>query len=510
MQISNANLIKYTVSSKTVKTEKELELLGSAGNLTVCGNINIIPVDKTEAPTTAQGISNLLNDETFKNTVDEVLPTKTSSTPEIRTMTTSYKDLSEETVANIKQIIYDLHHKSTGTGGNEGGGGSEEIDPPDPTKASFLEDFNDTTSMFEYINSIDSTVTAEKGLTRAQLINLTQRDDWEDGNYDFFGSLNRVFNVIDKDSNGTLSYSEIKEFIGDELGSNVNTYKNKVNTYSNQLQSQYEAMTDQKKLEFVLERTEEYLKATGLTDQLAALNRLKRQQDLHCDVHIGQIGFRDLNEGNTSGYTTLGAYQYKALQFQYEKDGTEYTVGVWVDDQDDERNDLGITLDITLLDKPWYNLVDVLVHELTHATASAWASELYMIDSENIGSRVTTTLIKKLYDTGKISASEYNSYTAKCNAGTLTEAENDYIEYIACSAWGEYEAYQADADYVDSIAGDVYDGRSMTTAVNGPNEKQTIINHINDAYNGQVVEQDDGTSYTYIEPLPNYKWWSYA
>lgn len=40
----------------------------------------------------------------------------------------------------------------------------------------------------------------------------------------------------------------------------------------------------------------------------------------------------------------------------------------------------------------------------------------------------------------------------------------------------------------------------MTTAVNGSNEKQTIINHIEAGYNDE----------NYTEPMPNYKWWSYA
>lgn len=333
--------------------------------------------------------------------------------------------------------------------------------------------------------------------SRAQLVALTQRDDWEDSNYDFFGSLNRVFNVIDTDSNGTLSYAEIKAFIGDEIGANVNTYKNKVNTYANQLEAEYQKLSNQEKLEFVLERTAEYLTAAGLTDQLAALYRLKQETDLYCDVSVGQIGFRDLNEGNNSGYITLGSYSYLAATIEYEINGNTYSVAVWGGDTDDAENDLGITLDISCLDETWYYLVDVLVHELTHATASSWYNTDYV--NGNIY-YPTGTQVKKLYDAGIISASDYNTYYTKANAGTLTDDEYNYLWYLACCAWGEYAAYQVDADYVDSIAGDVYDAGTMTTSVNGSNEKQTIINHIEAGYNDE----------NYTEPMPNYKWWSYA
>lgn len=112
----------------------------------------------------------------------------------------------------------------------------------------------------------------------------------------------------------------------------------------------------------------------------------------------------------------------------------------------------------------------------------------------------TGTQVKKLYDAGIISASDYNTYYTKANAGTLTDDEYNYLWYLACCAWGEYAAYQVEADYVDSIAGDVYDAGTMTTAVNGSNEKQTIINHIEAGYNDE----------NYTEPMPNYKWWSYA
>ncbi len=525
MQVSNSNLMQYTMVKKALINKDEGKVQDiCVENIATSDIKKVSNVNYALPNSTANDISNVLSNEALQNTIDKILvPPEKFDTPIIKTMKTTYKDLSEGTISNIKQIIYDLHHKKKPTGigdddddnsggvGGDGSGGiggdddddsQTEIDPPDPTKQSFLNDFNDTTTMFEYINGIDSTVTAESGITRAQLVALTQRDDWEDSNYDFFGSLNRVFNIIDTDSNGTLSYAEIKAFIGEEIGANVNTYKNKVNTYANQLEAQYQQMTDKQKLEFALERTEEYLTAAGLTDQLAALNRLKQGTDLYCDVSVGQIGFRDLNKENTSEYITLGSYTYLAATIEYEINGNTYSVAVWGGDTDEAADsngdrDFGITLDISLLDGTWYNLVDVLVHELTHATASSWYNTDYV--NGNIY-YPTGTQVKKLYDAGIISASDYNTYAAKANAGTLTDDECNYLWYLACCAWGEYAAYQVDADYVDSIAGDVYDAGKMTTAVNGPNEKQTIINHIEAGYNS-----DD-----YTEPMPNYKWWSYA
>lgn len=531
MQVSNANLIQYTLSKKALKPSEEDEAQSNIEQNKILSDVQKVSNVNYALPSSdVNDISSVLSNEALQNSIDKVLvPPEKFDTPVVKTMKTSYKDLSEGTIANIKQIIYDLHHKK-GPGGvgdddddgpdpvpgdddDDVGGDDDDtvIDPPDPTKESFLKDFNDTTTMFEYINSIDSTVTAEGGLTRAQLIKLTQRDDWEDGNYDFFGSLNRVFNVIDTDSNGTLSYSEIKAFIGEEIGSDVNTYKNKVNTYANQLESEYQKLSDKQKLEFVLERTEEYLQAKGLTDQIAALNRLKQGTDMYCDVSVGQIGFRDLNKGNTSGYITLGSYSYLAVTIEYEINGTTYSVAVWGGDTDEAANsdgerDLGISLDSSLLDGTWYNLVDVLVHELTHATASSWYNTDYV--NGNIY-YPTKAQVQKLYDAGMISSSDYNTYAAKANAGTLTDDDCNYLWYLACCGWGEYAAYQTDADYVDSIGGDIYDAGKFTTAVNGPNEKQTIIDHIDAAYTREDDPTTEENEY-YKEPMPNYKWWSYA
>ena len=534
MQISNATLLQYTVTKKNLIVDNEEGINSSAATTEIKSNINVSNTQNV------QNISGVISTEALNQTIEKVIKApENTTTPTVINKITTYKNLPQGTVDRIKQIIYDMHFRQNG--GGSGGSGvtpnnpsnptnptdptdptdpsdptdptdptdpdAPELENPDPTKASFMDEFNDTTSMFEYISTIDSTVTPEGGLSRAQIIQLSQRDDWEDSNYDFFGSLNRVFNILDTNSDGILSFNEIKEFIGDEIGNSSASWMSKVNTYAAQLESQYQAMSDQKKLEFVIARTEEYLAATGLTDQLAALNRLKGQTDRHCTVKVGQIGFRDLNEGNTSPYMTLGSYTYMAGQFKYDYNGSTYSVAVWAGDSDTATDDLGITLDISLLDGTWYNLVDVLVHELTHATASAW----YDTNMQNgeLGS-LTTTQIRKMYDAGMMTTAEYNSYISKYNSNTLSDDEVNHLFFLACCGWGEYAAYQVDADYVDSIAGDEYDAGRMTTAVDGNREKTTIESHIASGYNSVDDPSTPDVDEYYKEPKPDYEWWTYG
>lgn len=549
MQIDSSKLLQYTITSKKDGETSEVEVIvAPVTDIGVAGNINFLPKNSVSANTnninivsnvnygndtvTLNGkevdISGTISDEEIdKICKSVVLSSKTDELTPVK-LSTTYKDLSDSTTSRIKQIIYDLHHKggTTGPGGTGDADNDTDIDIDTDTdidsdtdidtdtdvdidtdtdadsdsdpKPSFLTDFYDTDTMFEYLNSLDSSITKSSGISRAKLIALTQNDNWEDSNYDFFGSLNRIFSKLDTDNNAVLSYDEIKKFIGDELGANFSDYASKVNTYSNQIQAQYSTLSNQKKLEFVLDRTREYLQAAGLTKQLAALNRLTSETDTHNTIKVGQIAMADLNAGNTSIYKTLGAYQFMAGSFEYTNPSTGYTqnVTVWASDADTPENDLGITLDISLLDGTWYELVDVMVHELTHATASQY----YTSDgSGNLGT-LSTSDLKTLRDAGALSTSEYNTYLGKFNSDSLTQDDANRLFYLAASCWGEYRAYQTDADYVDSIAGDQYDAGRLTTAVNGPNEKQTITNHINDAYNDA----------DYTETLPDWKWWTYA
>ena len=530
MQVSNANLLQYTIAKKNIEAENNGTICSVNINDTeIVKLINVVnkPEDTNkQEESLATNISTLLSNEELLNENNKIIisiPIPKTGTV-VRTMS-SYRNLPESTVSNIKQIIYDLHHKGAstnpgggtttpgggttnpddGTGGTTPGGGTigdePELEEPDPTKNSFIEEFNDTTSMFEYISTIDSSVDINKGLTRAQLIALTQREDWEDSNYDFFGSLNRVFNVLDTDSDGVLSFNEIKTFIGDEIGSSAANHMNKVINYANQLQNEFASLSNQAKLNFVLERTEEYLRAVGLTDQLSALNRLKNGNDLYNDFGVGQIGFADLNTNKRPGEpTTLGAYSYfPAGNVDYTYNGKVYPVSIYGHENDVPNGTIdlqnaGLTLDISLLSGTWYNLVDVLVHELTHATAPLWYDT-----SDPTSTGMTLAQVKKMYDAGMLTTAKYNEIVSKANAGTLTEDDLNHLWYLAACAWGEYAAYQADANYVDSIAGDEFDTGRMTTAVDGPNEKATIENHIHSYYDP-----------IRLEPEPDYKWWTYG
>ena len=107
----------------------------------------------------------------------------------------------------------------------------------------------------------------------------------------------------------------------------------------------------------------------------------------------------------------------------------------------------------------------------------------------------------KLKNCEYISSDEYDNIIEE-----ITEYSNKllFLQKTANTAWGEYRAYQADADYMDSIAGDVFDP-DVTTAVDGAKEKTKISEHIDDMYN----DPTPGDNY-YVEPVPNWKWWSFA
>ena len=74
-------------------------------------------------------------------------------------------------------------------------------------------------------------------------------------------------------------------------------------------------------------------------------------------------------------------------------------------------------------------------------------------------------------------------------------------------------AYQADADYLDSVGGDIFNKKGgdagSDMAVDGKNEKDTIIKHLEKC--GYNTGLDDNLNKIHDnEPLPDWKWWSYA
>ena len=367
--------------------------------------------------------------------------------------------------------------------------------------------------MFDWLNEQDPSISKETGITRAQLIALTQNDSWEDSNYDFFGSINRIFDILDKNGNDILTVEEIKELIGEEIGTSASALQSKVETYAAEIQEEYESLSLQGKLEFGIEKTREYLEAAGLTAQLEALNRLLAGTDTYNSIHVGQIAFADLSDSAPDGYITMGSYTSNGLQATY--NGMNYTI--YASDSDTSKNDLGLTLNQEYFETAqWYELVDTLVHELTHATAYNYT----VVDSNGFFDpyAVTQDTIDSMYEAGALTADEYSYYSDNitqliidaANRGEFSSTDGHYtftdeklnrFFYLMYTMWGEYSAYQADADYVDSIAGDEFDaGGGITTAVDGPNEKGTIESHIETAYN------QDG----YVESEPDWQWWTYA
>ena len=441
-------------------------------------------------------------------------------------LSVQFTGLSGSQIEDIKQVIYDLHHPKTEEGDDDDDvtvgdddddtpvtGDDDDTEEPDEPKASFIEEFDDVESMFDWLNEQDPSISKETGITRAQLIALTQNDSWEDSNYDFFGSINRIFDILDKNGNDILTVEEIKELIGEEIGTSASALQSKVETYAAEIQEEYESLSLQGKLEFGIEKTREYLEAAGLTAQLEALNRLLAGTDTYNSVHVGQIAFADLSDSAPDGYITMGSYTSNGLQATY--NGMNYTI--YASDSDTSKNDLGLTLNQEYFETAqWYELVDTLVHELTHATAYNYT----VVDSNGFFDpyAVTQDTIDSMYEAGALTADEYSYYSDNitqliidaANRGEFSSTDGHYtftdeklnrFFYLMYTMWGEYSAYQADADYVDSIAGDEFDaGGGITTAVDGPNEKGTIESHIETAYN------QDG----YVESEPDWQWWTYA
>ena len=459
-------------------------------------------------------------------------------------LSVQFTGLSGSQIEDIKQVIYDLHHPKAEEGDDDDDvtvgdddddtpvtgddddddvtvgdddddtpvtGDDDDTEEPDVPKPSFIDEFDDVESMFDWLNEQDPSISQETGITRSQLIELTQNDRWEDSNYDFFGSINRIFDVLDKDDNDILTVEEIKELIGEEIGTSASALQSKVETYAAEIQEEYESLSLQGKLEFGIEKTREYLEAAGLTAQLEALDRLLAGTDTHNSVHVGQIAFADLSDAAPEGYTTMGTYTTSPLLAEY--NGMNYAI--FASDNDTSSGDYGLTLNQAYFEtSQWYELVDTLVHELTHATAYNYT----IVDDEGCLIYVTQDIIDDMYAAGALTADEYSYYTDnirtlmdEANARhefdstdghyTFTDEKLNRFFYLMYTIWGEYSAYQADADYVDSIAGDEFDaGGGITTAVDGPNEKGTIESHIETAYNL------DG----YVESEPDWQWWTYA
>ena len=405
--------------------------------------------------------------------------------------------LSESQIREIKYTIYNLHHRtSTPNGG--GTSGSEPTPTPTPTPTpsvpstsgagniSFMSDFSNVDEMFEYMNSEDSSITKASGLSDSQLWKLSQRDDWEETNNNFFGKLNQSFNLIDTNGDDVLSYDEICAFIGDEM--DLSEYNSAVNQYSNYLQSLFATMTPDEKLAFSIERAKEYLEAVGLTQQLAALNRLQTEN---------KLGFADLNPGSTyregAGGWTLGSYQY------------------WIDTNDNWYTDNDYFKDINndgYDDATGVHYSECFVYDenSTKTYEEQYYEFLYQIDPDNNGKDSSGNSVNVYFDFydedgdgkddyfGGIFLDKYY-YTQRANTQWYDLVATLIHELTHATAsfnptdetkWGEYVAYQTEEDYLDSIAHGQY---------SGSREGSEITTHINTYYEDEPVPSFDWETY---------------
>ena len=488
---SNINVVKVTTDN-TVLTNNH-----SNTNPTLSSNVNVeFSVNTIGSNLTDKKITEIVSSST--NTSD---PTNNKGNLIHSTidLNNKFHENSSEKINSIKQLIYEYHNPVQ--------------------KNSFIEEFADAGKFFDYMSSQNPEITRRSGVTRAQLVEFTQNDSWEDRNYDFFGSINRIWHVLNLDEDSVLSYHELKEYFGYELGSDTIEYAQKVNNYTQIIQDEFDSFDIETtegaigKLNYAIDLAYEYLDAAGLTYQIEALERLLLQKDTWNDIHVGNIAIAKLNsdEEYESGYITLGAYTQYTYQYKhenaYEHNGELYDISIHGGDIDDEYNDLGITLDISLLQGKWYELVNTLVHELTHATAYRY--------SPNGNGAIFYTAVNDLHNLGILTDEElsyFEQHWENICSDNCTEEEYEAfmrLIYLQNCAWGEYAAYQVDADYNDSIGQDVYQqiGDNITTAVDGEKEQDTIQNWIQTGYDGFC---DENNCNGHQEALPDYKWWSFA
>lgn len=385
-----------------------------------------------------------------------------------------------------------------------------------------------TTTYGTTFNQICSTLNIgpNSTITKADLTKLTRNDTNEDNNKDFFGALNRAFSYLSPQE--TISYNDLMLFFmrgaGNDGQMNFNEYKTVVNAYSDIVQQQFEACTTaQQKLEFAIQKTQDYLIESRMDMQLNALNRLITEPcasqnvpnpdssyigAVQQDAHVGQIAFADLgdyqnidpdgiaNSGDEYKTITQGAYQ------SWQTNNTTHNnsdIGMWVADYDayytiDGKNywgDTGITLNsryyLQNSSVKWYELVEVFVHELTHATAYYY----YNVDS-NGNSTFSQRGLDFMVSKGFITAGQYTTAT-----------NSPELMYLVETMWDEWAAYTTSCNYFDSIGGDVFDS-SNDLAVSGSQEKSAIRQHLRDTgydkYENGVWKE---------RPTPDYKNWNW-
>jgi len=511
MEINNADLLKIT-GQKAIKAGEDSALKIEMDEIKVISCVDWLYIDEQdEDSVTIDGKTVNLFGSATDSEIESLYSTPNSSDEtEVKTLCSETGNPALPNDEQIKSALYRYFN-------------------PEIVFTNGKYSFKNTDELFEYFaDKFGSNVS--NGITKAQLTSLTQDDDAEDQNNDFFGVLNRAF--AEKGPNDVITYKEINNLLIKAAGSDARItpeeFKNKVNQYSNKVQNEFASCSSNNdKMEFILKKTREYLIAAGLDVQLAAMDRLLGLTDTNPNGdHVcnkGQIAFAAF-EPNSDGSTTLGTYQptsaYSFCNGVYTsvKNNQKYWVQLWAGDEDGVDTDIpdgGLTLNSDYLDAnkhKWYEVVDTMVHELTHATAYYYYNVVKNSEGNVTAILPTANGLDYMKKVGALTNSEYDRFSGYiAGTNTLQDDELARLEYLLVTMWGEYRAYQADANYLDSIGADVLDGSSdLTTAVNGSQEQSTIEQHIYKYYDNNGSPLDDyGNPSDVFNPCPDWDWWSY-
>lgn len=386
------------------------------------------------------------------------------------------------------------------------------------------EGFNNTNELFAYLDNVFEGAGTSKQITKAQLTKLTQNDDFEDAHNDFFGAINRAFS--NRKADDYITYDDINNLIVKAAGNDHQLSQTELNTkvlqYADKVQKQFESCTMEQRVDFIIDKTRDYLKSVNLQPQLNALDRLLNLEDDDINnnhkYNKGKIAFVDMEGSQLGGYQfTLGVEKIYTPHPNYNTahgNGRGYYAYLWAGDEDVEFDDNstadgGLTLNSLYLDasvKQWYEAVATLVHELTHACAYQYAilEDDYVLPSQ-IG-------IDRLKDCGAIAQGDYNNFQKYLVDMDFDQTDNEqweiwnelynYYVYLTSTLWGEYAAYQTDADYADSIAGDIFDTQSGDIISGDGVDEKTKIEAQVATYEGY----DDNPS---SQPYPAHQWWTY-
>lgn len=548
MEINNADFLRFT-AKKAASANNESQKAGAAIEInTTMGFIDKQYNDAVEDELSVDGkVVNMFGDVS-----DSELEAIYDSKSPIAPLEINHRIFNEEGEPSVEPSTEPVTETSETSGTSEGtetsgatGASGETPAEPTPEESEVIEalynyfhpkisftsgyGFNSTDSLFDWLDNTYPKAKENGYITKAQLTLLTQNDSREDANGDFFGVLNRAFSEVAPNEKITKAQinSLIMKAAGEDNSCTEKEFKERVLRYAEKVQREFvECANDQARMDFILQKTREYLEAANLTNQLRAMDRLLSATDTYNSssaVKKGQIVFADFEENKNAGENdpiTLGSYQptlrarYVDYNYLSRKNNQTYWTMLWGGDADvpDEAGNLqdgGLTLWIDYLDPSkhkWYEVVDTLVHELTHATAFLF----YDIKKDDAGNPISVSPSKEGLDymeqVGALTDSEYERFSGFI-AGTtvLSNEELERLQYLMISMWGEYRAYQADADYLDSIGADVIEGESLfSTAVAGAQEKDKIISHVNQFYDNNGNPENG--EYT---PRPDWDWWSF-